>query len=115
MNEVVVNARRVVTGAKQRHHGTTPSRDPLDTEGRHRRVGLEPDVPHADERTGGGRENDRDHDALEIERIAYVRRSLRDIRRRVEQRVEHLEDGFEFLETATLGEQRFELVEEVPE
>ncbi len=112
VQEAVVHAGRVVTGAQQRQQHAAPAVDADDPEALHRRVGLEAGVPHAHQRGRRRRDHDQDHDALQVDRIAHVRRAAREIRRREEERVDRLEKGIKLFETTTLGEQRFESVEE---
>ena len=76
-------------------------------------VGLVSRVPHADERAGKHPDDHQAHHALEVDGVTNVGGGARHVSRGVEERVEHLVDGREALETAALLEERFHLVQKL--
>ena len=104
-------AARVVAYSQPLQQRATPATGAGQSQFAECAVGLEAGVPHAEHGAGQDGEEHDDHDTLEIDRVTHVWRATRSVSRRIEQRVDHFEDGIEFFEAPVLRKMRFEPVE----
>jgi hypothetical protein len=75
-------------------------------------VGIQADAVHAHHRCRDARNQHQDHDAFQVDRVAYMRRAAGNRRRAVKDRIDHLVKRGVFLQLAALGEQRFEPIQQ---